>query len=180
MILQKRIKSKSYSVHQSSGARAIALITALAGSLFIGMSGRTTLTCQRSISSARLAFSQNGCTLDNSSFFSFSPVQIALSDLYEAQVKRGYEHRYYVSYQVVLITAKGEIPITDASPSQRGWKSQVASDINGFLSKPHQGELTLRLEDQQWSYIVGLLVAIAGTGLSLAASSGEQSKQANY
>jgi hypothetical protein len=72
-----------------------------------------------------------------------------------------------VAYQVILITSEGEVPITEASPVQRDWKTQVTSDINGFLNTPQQSNLTLQLDDQSWCYIVGLLLATAGTGFSL-------------
>lgn len=177
MILQEPLGSKSYSAHQPLRSRAIGLVTALAGATFIGTAGLTTLTCQRSSSSARLALSQGDCTLNNSSLFHLNPVQIKLSDLHEAQLKRRYGHPYYVAYQVILVTSEGEVPITEASPTERGWKAQVTSDINGFLNTPQRSTLTLQLNDQGWCYIVGLLLATAGTGFSLLSTTANPDEQ---
>lgn len=133
----------------------------------MGVGGFTTLTCHRQASFMAGTTSNGVCKLTTYRPLASTTQEIALTDLYKAKLAQLHRHHYHVSYQVVLLTHRGEIPLTSSSPTQRNWKTEVTEDINQFLQTPEQVNLQLEFENQSWTGTFGFSLAVIGTGAGL-------------
>ncbi|MBE9177133.1 hypothetical protein IQ268_00905 [Oculatella sp. LEGE 06141] len=166
MVILEPIQSKYCSVPRHVGILTFASIISFTGIIFISTEQLTTLTCWRS-SLSNLEEIQGGCTITTARRFMSSSQTIALHHLQAARLEQRHQHRYHISYQVVLQTDSGEVPITSAAPPAKRWKEEVAADINRFLHTPQQTNLQIQLDNQDWAGIFGFSVAVIGTGCSL-------------
>jgi hypothetical protein len=169
MVILEPIKSKNYSGPQLIGVRLLSILISMTGLVVMGAGGFTTLTCDRQapLTTTTDTAPAGICKLTTYRPLSSTTQEIALTDLYQAKLAHLHRHHYHVSYQVVLLTHAGEIPLTGSSPTERDWKTEVTEDINRFLQTPEREELQLQLENQSWASTFGFSLAVIGTGAGL-------------
>lgn len=167
MVILEPIKSKNYSVPQLIGVRLLSILISMTGLVVMGAGGFTTLTCDRQALPTTDTASAGICRLTTYRPLAATTQEIALTDLHKAKLAQLHRHHYHVSYQVILLTHAGEIPLTRSSPTERDWKTEVTEDINRFLQTPERVELQLQLENQFWASTFGFSLAVIGTGAGL-------------
>ena len=155
---------------RSLSVRICSTLISITGIIFIGISGVAGFACQRQ-SIAEISGDKNICVLDVSSGFTATDREIALTDLRRAALKQelpnGHSAYQRPAYQVVLLTRKGEIPLTDSSPTDKEEKLQTVEKINQFLWNPGKSDLQVNFGNYDWRDGLGLFLATVGIGAQL-------------
>lgn len=138
----------------------VAVFFTIMGLLLVYFAGqKTTLTCNRSDGTLY-------CQLNASILNRYMVRQTTLPGLSSAFVEESCDDD--CTYRVILVTDKGNIPLTESLDSDRVRKEQSASTINSFLSNPSAPSLLLTEGAGLWPY-AGLVLLVIGiaTGLRL-------------
>ena len=129
--------------------------------LIVFFGEKATLECQR------LGRGSINCTLT-----SVTPLKTQVRSLPNNQLQGADVHRDTsgdsTSYQVMLLTAEGAIPLTQSSSGPRG-KRRLADRINDFLADQTQAEMTVVQDDRWFAFGLGGLFSIVGAALILSA-----------
>jgi hypothetical protein len=133
------------------------------GSLVIYFIGdKATLQCQRPTAS------QVNCTLTNASLRRTKTQNLPGNQLQGAEVLRYRDSDGDRSYQVMLRTVEGNVPLTPIKSSGARGKRRQAEQINTFLADPQQRELTIIQDDRWFAFGLGGLFVVVGAGIAIA------------
>ena len=165
------------------GIRISSALLFITGTLLVSIGGIKSVTCYRHVST-EIAETRSTCVLDASRVFVPTEREIDLGDLKHAALKEqlnnshtAYQHK---AYQVVLLTQKGEIPLTSASRADKEEKAIITAEINQFLQNPRRLNLQVRLENYLWRDAVGLFLFTVGVAAQLFADQLARCFSENY
>jgi hypothetical protein len=129
----------------------------------------TTLTCERG------GATQGSCTLTQQRPGRSTTRAIALEDLRGAEIESRTSRsrsstsgssrnrsRSSTTYRVVLLTTRGDIPLTGAYSSDYEAKQRLVDQLTAFLADGSARTLTLRQDNRAFGYALGGAFAAAG------------------
>ena len=128
----------------------------------------TTLTCERG------GATQGSCTLTQQRPGRSTTRAIALEDLRGAEIESNTSRsrsstssgrtrsRSRTTYRVVLLTTRGDIPLTGAYSSDYEAKQRQVDQLTTFLADGSARTLTLRQDNRAFGYVLGGAFAAAG------------------
>ncbi len=128
--------------------------------VFLG--NETTLVCTRS--------GEAVCTLSQKTMVKTTTRTIPLSQMRDAYVESNVDSDGDETFRVVLRTASGDIPLTSSRSSGFAAKRDAANQINAFLQSGSQPRLVVEQDDRLLLYIIGAILAGAGSLLILLTS----------
>jgi hypothetical protein len=165
------------SVRLRSGERWAWVIALALGAVFllVGLgvfafgASLTTLTCERD------GETPGNCTLAQQRPGRSTMRAIALEDVRGAEIEQrtsrsrrsrsgsgGSRSRSSTTYRVVLLTTRGDIPLTGAYSSDYGAKQRQVDQLTTFLADGSARTLTLREDNRAFGYAIGGAFAAAG------------------
>ena len=182
MVIRHRVGggriSLGRSVRLRSGQRWAWLIALALGVVFllVGLgviafgASLTTLTCERG------GATSGSCTLTQQRPGRSATRAIALQDMRGAEIEQNTSRsrrsrssggtssrsRSSTTYRVVLLTTRGDIPLTGGYSSDYGAKQRQVDQLTSFLADVSARALTLREDNRAFGYALGGAFAAAG------------------
>lgn len=125
---------------------------AVASVLFFG--SKTTLECARG--------AQSACTLTQQTFLKAKSQTIRLDQLHSAWLSSNTDSEGKETYQVILRTSQGELPLTSYSSSGYISHKRIVDNINNFLQDPGQTTISAKQDSRMLLYILGAIFGAIG------------------